>query len=363
MASFQVILGDVAQLEERHNGIVEVVGSSPIVSTSLRSVSFDWLRSEVGFDFSARSVFITGFMKPTLLVLAAGMGKRYGGLKQLDGVGPAGETLLEYSIFDAWRAGFDNVVVVIRPDFEDDFKEQVGSRLSGRLEVRVVHQEINSLPNGFKVPQGRTKPWGTGHAVLVARDLINGPFGVINADDFYGPETFTALAGFLGATGESEPPEFCLVGYRLGNTLSDFGSVSRGICTINDRGRLDGIVERTRIEKSPRGPHWFDECGEGHPLGEDVLVSMNIFGFTPALFEMLGERFKRFLEKHGGDSAAELYLPRAVSEMISLGQAQVEVLPTGETWFGITYAEEMQVVRAGIRKKIQTGQYPERLWS
>jgi len=314
--------------------------------------------------FSTESLYITGYiMKPTLLVLAAGMGKRYGGLKQLDGVGPAGETLLEYSIFDAWRAGFDNVIVVIRPDFEDDFREQVGSRLSGRLEVRVVHQEINSLPNGYKVPPHRTKPWGTGHAVLVARDLIDGPFGVINADDFYGPETFTALAGFLGATGESESPKFCLAGFRLDNTLSDFGSVSRGICTIDDLGRLNGIVERTRIEKSPRGPCWFDESGQGHPLGEEVLVSMNIFGFTPALFGLLGEQFKRFLGKNGGDSAAEFYLPQAVDEMISNGQAQVEVLPTEETWLGITYAEEKKVVQAGIRNKIQAGQYPECLWS
>ena len=317
----------------------------------------------MGLLFSAVRLFIAGFMKPTLLVLAAGLGKRYGGLKQFDGVGPAGETLLEYSIFDAWRAGFDNVVVVVRPDFEDAFMEQVGSRLSGRLEVRVVYQEINSLPNGFKVPPGRTNPWGTGHAVWVARDLINGPFGVINADDFYGPEAFTALAGYLGATGESESPKFCMAGYRLGNTLSDFGSVSRGICIMDDRGRLNGIIERTRIEKTPQGPCWFDESGKGNPLGEDVLVSMNIFGFTPVLFELLDDHFKRFLEGYGGDSAAEFYLPQAVSEMISLGQAQVEVLPTGETWFGITYAEEKQRVQASIRNKIQDGQYPERLWS
>ncbi|MDO8541681.1 MAG: sugar phosphate nucleotidyltransferase [Opitutaceae bacterium] len=290
-------------------------------------------------------------MSLTLVVLAAGMGSRYGGLKQIDPVGPSGETVLDYAVFDAMRAGFTRVVFVIRRDFEALFRDRIGARYRERIEVDYVFQSLGVLPAGFTPPPGREKPWGTGHAVWCARELVRDNFAVINADDFYGADSFAQLAGFLHrAAGR----EFAMVGFRLANTLSEHGTVARGVCTVAPGGTLQSIVEQTSIAPSDVGP--------GKKYSRDNIVSMNCWGFTPALFDGLGDQFRVFLTSRGNDPKAEFYLPAAVSEMIAQGHVTVSVLPTDSTWFGITYREDKSRVTAAIADLVQVGKYPSQLF-
>jgi hypothetical protein len=299
-------------------------------------------------------------MKPVLVILAAGMGSRYGGLKQIDPVGPGGETIMDYSIYDALRAGFGKIVFVIRRNIERPFKETIGRRFEQRLTVDYVFQELDRLPAGFAVPPARQKPWGTGQAVLAAAEAVQGPFAVINADDFYGAQSFRALAGHLAENGSDE---FALVGFGLRNTLSEFGSVARGVCRLKPDGLLESVTEITGIERDGPAAKYTDATGCLGRLSGDEVVSMNMWGFTPALFAELEAQFAAFLAAHGGDSKAEFYIPTVVNTLISAGQARLRVLRTSDSWFGITYREDRPGVLAGIRALIARGEYPDRLWS
>jgi len=290
-------------------------------------------------------------MPLTLVVLAAGMGSRYGGLKQIDPVGPAGETGLDYAVFDALRAGFSRVVFVIRQDFEALFREKIGARYAGRVAVDYVFQAVETLPEGAAAKGGREKPWGTGHAVWCARDAVPENFAVINADDFYGADSFAQLARFLGG---ARGGEFAMVGFRLANTLSEHGAVSRGVGAIGEGGALRSIVEQTSITPA--------EVGRGGRFSGDEIVSMNCWGFTPALFEALEAQLREFLVAHGHEAKAEFYLPAAVSTMIARGEARVRVLPTGSSWFGITYRDDRPRVSAAIAELVRRGVYPARLF-
>lgn len=298
-------------------------------------------------------------MKPTLLILAAGMGSRYGGLKQIDPVGPGGETIIDYSIYDALRAGFGRLVFVIRRDIEVPFKEIVGARFEKRIPVEYVFQELDKLPPGFAVPPGRTKPWGTAHAILMAADAVREPFAAINADDFYGADSFRALAGHLS----SGTPDYAMVGFVLRNTLSDFGSVARGVCATSPEGWLTGVVERTKIERSGAGATAAGEDGAVLRFTGDELVSMNMWGFTPALFAQLKIAFAEFLRARGREEKSECYIPSVVNDLIRTGAARARVLRTNAPWFGVTYREDRPFVVAGIRELIARGEYPEQLWA
>jgi NDP-sugar pyrophosphorylase family protein len=292
-------------------------------------------------------------MSPTLLVLAAGMGSRYGGLKQIDPVGPSGETVLDYAVYDARRAGFGKVVFVIRKDFEALFREKIGARYAGKIAVDYVFQSLDALPAGATVPAGREKPWGTGHAVWCARDAVKENFAVINADDFYGADSFAQLGKFLGA---ARGPQFAMVGFRIANTLSEHGAVSRGICVCDAAGNLVSITETHGITPAEVG------AGLGKKFPGDQFVSMNCWGFTPALFGALDTQWREFLAARSGDLKAEFYLPGAVSEQIAHGQATVRVLPTASSWFGITYRDDKPRVTAAIAELVQRGEYPSSLW-
>lgn len=294
-------------------------------------------------------------MAPTLLVLAAGLGSRYGGLKQLDPVGPSGETILDYAVFDAVRAGFGRVVFVIRRDFEVAFRGQVAAKYAGRVAVDFGFQAIDALPAGFAPPAGREKPWGTGHAVWCARNAIREPFAVIGADDFFGRDAFRQLAEFLSAARKSETDnrKFCMVGYRLDRTLSEHGTVSRGVCEVGADGLLRGIVERTAIDPA--------QLGRGD-LRADATVSMNLFGFTPALFPALDAQLGEFLRAAGDDATREFYLPAAISAMIAGGEATVRVLPTVGEWFGVTHRGDRPRVVAALAALVQRGEYPTKLF-
>ena len=306
--------------------------------------------------------FLDG-MKPTLLVLAAGMGSRYGGLKQLDPMGPAGETLLDYSVFDALRAGFGRVVFVIRRDFQDQFREAVGRKFEGRTEVGYVFQELDHLPGGFRRPETRQKPWGTGHAIWCAREEVRTPFAAINADDFYGAGAYRTLADFFAAPpGENTggPAEFAMVGYQLDRTLSDHGSVARGVCAVDARGDLQKIEECTGIERSsPGGPIRSPRAdGSSAEFTGAEAVSMNFWGFTPALFPLLETGLENFLRANLQEAKAEYYIPVAVAEIIAAGAARVRVLPTDGAWFGVTYREDKPVVAASLAALVRAGAYP-----
>ena len=288
---------------------------------------------------------------PSLLVLAAGLGSRYGGLKQIDPVGPSGETLLDYAVFDALRAGFDRVVFVIRADFADAFRAQVVSKYAGRVRTDVVFQSTGLLPAGCTAPADRQKPWGTGHAVWCARPALTDNFAVINADDFYGADAYRQVAGCLAA----QPPggaRFALAGFRLADTLSEHGTVARGLCAV-DRGRLRSIVERTAIAPAAVGP--------GREYSGDEVVSMNCWAFTPALFPLLEARLAEFLRARGGEPGAEFYLPSAVSALIPT-EAEVAVLPAAGPWFGVTYREDRPRVAAALAGLVARGVYPARLF-
>jgi hypothetical protein len=300
-------------------------------------------------------------MKPTLLILAAGMGSRYGGLKQIDPMGPSGETLLDYSVFDAVRAGFGRVVFVIRPDFERDFRERVLSRFVGRIDADCVFQTLDRLPPGFTLPEGRTKPWGTTHAVLCGRDAITTPFAMINADDFYGRDSFAVLGRRL-ATLTADSSAYCMVGFTLENTLSDHGTVARGVCQTDDRGFLTTIRELTQVRRTAAGA---EDAG---PAGVTVLtgkepVSMNMFGFTPHVFGQLEGCFRDFLAAHVSEPKSECYIPMSVGELVTSGQATCEVLRTTSSWFGATYSEDKAIVQQSLAKLVRDGEYPATLWS
>ena len=295
----------------------------------------------------------------TLLVLAAGMGSRYGGLKQIDAVGPDGETLMDYSIYDARRAGFDRVVFVIRKEIEQTFKEVIGSRYEKRIAVEYVFQEVGKLVSGAILQPDRTKPWGTTHAILMAANTIHEPFAVINADDFYGADGYRALAHHL----QSGSSDYAMVGYTLRNTLSDFGAVSRGVCRVDEHGFLQDIAELKSIERSDGHAVNIDEAGAKVQLTGDEIVSMNIWGFTPKVFDQLYARFRKFLEVSGGDLKAECYIPTTMNELIQAGEARVKVLRTVDEWFGVTYREDRPRAVEHIRRLIDGGYYPRKLWA
>jgi NDP-sugar pyrophosphorylase family protein len=284
------------------------------------------------------------------------MGSRYGGLKQIDPVGPSGETVLDYAVFDALRAGFGRVVFVIRRDFEELFRTQIGARYAGKIAVDYVFQSLDALPPGHTPPAGREKPWGTGHAVWCARDAVKENFAVINADDFYGADSFNRLAAFLTAvpaTSEATS-EFAIVGFRMANTLSENGAVSRGVCATDATGYLASIVETHGITAA--------EVGPGKKFSGDTIVSMNCWGFTPALFAGLDTQFREFLATRGSEPKSEFYLPASVSTMIARGETTVRVLPTDSAWFGVTYREDKPRVQAALLALVQAGRYPARLW-
>ncbi|HLP08067.1 MAG TPA: NTP transferase domain-containing protein [Opitutaceae bacterium] len=300
---------------------------------------------------------------PTLLVLAAGMGSRYGGLKQIDPVGPGGETILDYAVFDAIRAGFGRVVFVIRRDFADAFNTQVAAKYAGRIRVDTVFQSIDALPPGAAVPAGREKPWGTGHAVWCAREAIGEPFAVIGADDFFGRDAFVQLAAFLSSAGAphsplasrlspaaAAPAAFAMVGYRLANTLSENGAVARGVCTTGVDGRLQTVVENTGILRS--------DVGAGRKYTGEEIVSMNCWAFTPAFFPALDRQWRAFIAARGSELKSEFYLPEAVSQQVAAGTATVEVRPTSAEWFGVTYREDKPRVQAALAALAARGDYP-----
>lgn len=297
--------------------------------------------------------------KPTLLVMAAGMGSRYGGLKQIDPVGPSGETLMDYSIFDGIRAGFGKVVFVIRKDIEEPFKRTIGAKFEKRVPVEYVFQELEKIPAGFKIPEGRTKPWGTTQAVLMAEDAIHEPFAVINADDFYGAEGYQVLANHLNPGS----PDYAMVGFVLRNTLSEFGSVARGVSQADNNGYLKSVVELTKVERDGNGAKDTDPSGKVTQMTGDELVSMNMWGFTPAVFPQLREHFRAFLERSGNDLKSENYVPSTVNELVSSGEARVKVLRTNDAWFGVTYREDRPRVVDSIAALVKKGKYPEKLWN
>jgi NDP-sugar pyrophosphorylase family protein len=287
------------------------------------------------------------------------MGSRYGGLKQIDPVGPAGETIIDYSIYDALRAGFGKLVFVIRKDIEEAFRETVGARFEKRVAVEYVFQSLEDLPPHFSVPAGRTKPWGTTQAILLAEDTIHEPFAAINADDFYGAESYRELARHLTAGSE----DYAMVGFILRNTLSDFGSVARGVCQVSGDGYLESIIEMTKIERNGDGGRNTDSTGKVTELSGDESVSMNYWGFTPRVFGQLRENFEEFLEQNGSDLKAECYIPNTVGDLVKAGKARVKVLHSHDSWFGVTYREDRPRVVESIRGLIANGKYPERLWS
>ena len=295
--------------------------------------------------------------EPTLLVLAAGMGSRYGGLKQIDPIGANGETIIDYSIYDAMRAGFGKVVFVIRRDIEEQFKQVIGSRFEKKIAVEYVFQELDKLPAGFTVPAHRTKPWGTGHAILMAADVIRGPFAAINADDFYGATSFRILVEHL----KSGSTDFAMVGFVLHNTLSEFGSVARGVCKTTTDGFLESVTEMTKIERDGTGARASGPDGKILRLAGEEAVSMNMWGFTPTLFDELRGRFVEFLRKSGAEEKSEFYIPSAVNEIVQAKRARVKVLRTPDSWFGVTYREDRPFVVNGIRELIACGKYPENL--
>lgn len=301
-------------------------------------------------------------MKPTLLVLAAGLGTRYGGLKQIDSVGPNGETLIDYSIYDGIEAGFGKVVFVIRHYFERAFREKVSSKFEGRVEIACTYQELDAGLGDFELPPDRQKPWGTGHAILVSRDAIDGPFAVVNADDYYGADAFGAMVRFLTAESRASD-EYAMVGYTLRNTLSEYGTVARGVSRCDKRMDLREIVERKAIEKTPQGARYIDDGGTAHALTGDEIVSMNLWGFQPSIFSHLQAQFARFLRDRGHELKAEFFIPSVVDELIRSGQACVKVLPTDDSWFGITYRGDRAIATRCMRDLIDKGIYPERLWS
>ena len=305
--------------------------------------------------------------KPVLVVLAAGMGSRYGGLKQIDPVGSQGEAILDYSLFDAHRAGFETAVIIIKEAIRKDFMDTVGKRLEKcPMEIRYAFQELDkALPEWFTIPEGRTKPWGTSHAVLCAKNEIGGaPFAVINADDYYGVSAFQELYKFLSQAEDPQSGDYCMVGYQLGKTVTDNGSVARGVCQTSQDGYLTAIVERTRIEKYPGGIHFTVDGENWEDLAEDTPVSMNMWGYRRSFLEEVEARFPEFLTKEvpGNPTKAEFYLPMTVGELLKEGKATVKVLRSADKWYGVTYAADKPQVVAALKDMTDSGKYPDGLW-
>ncbi len=298
-------------------------------------------------------------MKPTLIILAAGMGSRYGGLKQMDEVGPNGEAIIDYSLFDAIRAGFGKVVFVIRHDFADAFKERFNPRLEGRIEVDYVYQSLDKIPAGFTLSPERQKPWGTAHALWMADGFANEAMAVINADDFYGKKAYQAMADFLNAS--TDPAEYSMIGYNVENTLSDHGTVSRGVCETDSNGYLTTVVERTKIVGEPDGIYFYEEDGK-HKLNPKSPVSMNFWGLKPNVFQYLKEGFSEFLTNHGNELKSEYYIPLLINDNIVNGKIRTKVIECDSPWFGVTYIEDKPIVKGRIAQLIEEGVYPEHLW-
>lgn len=304
-------------------------------------------------------------MKPTLLLLAAGMGSRYGGLKQLDGLGPNGETIMDYSIYDAIQAGFGKIVWVIRKDFEQDFREKILSKYEGHIPCEIVFQSLDKIPEGYSVPEGRTKPWGTNHAVMMAKDVIKEPFCVINCDDFYNRDCFQVIGKFLSELPEGSNGKYAMVGFRVANTLSDNGTVSRGVCAKDDNGHLTSCVERTEIERRADGKVAYkDEKGEWVSIPDNTPVSMNVWGFTPEYFDYSEKLFKEFLDQPStkANPKAEYLIPWVVDKLIKSGKATCEVLDTTSKWFGVTYSADRPGTVERIQKLVDEGVYPNKLF-
>ena len=302
-------------------------------------------------------------MELTLLILAAGMGSRYGGLKQMDPMGPNSETVLDYSVYDAIRAGFDRVVFIIREDFAEAFKEGIGSRFQDKIKVDYAFQKLDDLPEGFSLPEGRVKPWGTNHAIRAARDIITGPFAVINADDFYGADAYQKLAQYFreAETSDNEQSHYAMVGYHIANTLSDHGDVNRGICT-DDAGYLKNVEEVTEIKREENGEIWGNGMdGEKRQVPEKAIVSMNFWGFTPKFFGQLEDHFVNFMKERGTEMKSESYIPSLVDELIREGTADCKVLETTSSWFGVTYPDDKEIVVESIQNLVNEGVYPSPL--
>lgn len=300
-------------------------------------------------------------MKPTLIILAAGMGSRYGSLKQVDAVGPNGETIIDYSVFDALRAGFGKVVFVIRKDIEKDFLEVFGKRFDGKVPYEIVFQELDMLPEGISCPPDRVKPWGTAHAVWVCRNAVDEPFAVINADDFYGADSFRVLAKAL-TNPDLKQGDYFMVGYHLKNTLSEQGSVSRGVCTVDQRSLLSDVVERTHIERIAGDVKFKNESGDMVAVDENSLVSMNFWGFTPNFFGHIDSMLNEFLSGSLANPKAEFYIPTVVNRLIKNGNATCKVLPTTSQWFGVTYPGDKPVVMNSLKQLVDNGDYPSPLF-
>jgi len=298
-------------------------------------------------------------MKPTLVILAAGMGSRYGGLKQLDEVGPNGEAIIDYSLYDAIRAGFGKVVFVIRHDFEAAFKERFDPKLKGRIAVEYVYQALDKLPAGFILSPERQKPWGTAHALLMADGVANEPLAVINADDFYGEKAYFAMANFLVSS--NDPGEYAMVGYNVENTLSDHGTVSRGVCATDANGYLTTVVERTKIKGESDGIFYYEEDGR-HQLSPRSPVSMNFWGLKPNVFGYIRDGFSQFLTDHGNELKSEYYIPLLINDNIVNGNIKTKVIECDSPWFGVTYIEDKPIVKGRIAQLIADGVYPEQLW-
>jgi len=299
-------------------------------------------------------------MKPTLFIMAAGMGSRYGGLKQIDGLGPNGETIMDYSVYDALRAGFGKVVFVIREDFAADFKQKVLAKYQGQIPCEICYQAVDKVPAGFTINAERTKPWGTNHAVLMAKDIIHEPFAVINADDFYGKEAFEVMSQFLSSI-EGKRNEYCMAGYHVSNTLSEHGTVSRGVCETDEHGFLTGVTEHTNIQRI-NGEVVYIEGDNKVVLNNNTPVSMNMWGFTPEYFDYSMEAFKQFLLVHGQELKSEYYIPTVVNDLIVSNQVTCKVLDTTAKWFGVTYAEDRPQVVQKILDLIEAGVYPKKLF-
>ena len=302
-------------------------------------------------------------IKPTLLILAAGLGSRYGSLKQIDSIGPSGERIIDYSVYDAVKAGFGKIVYVIRESFEEEFKEVILDSLPPEIETDYVCQELHYIPKGVEYPSERKKPWGTGHALMMAAPKIKEPFAVINADDFYGYESFKIAADYLSDNSENKKNEYALIGYRLRNTLSEFGSVSRGICEVDENNYMTSIVEIKEIKIENGGFIYKDENGEWQSLTGDENVSMNMFAFKPSVFDNFEKYFREFILSNYNDLKSEFYIPTAVDEMIRNNEAKVKVLESNALWFGLTYAEDKPIARDRMKELIDKDLYPSRLWS
>jgi dTDP-glucose pyrophosphorylase len=303
-------------------------------------------------------------MKPTLFLLAAGMGSRYGGLKQLDGLGPNGETIMDYSIYDAIKAGFGKLVFVIRKEFEQDFREKIISKYEGHIPCELVFQSIDALPEGFTCPEGRVKPWGTNHAVMMGAPVINEPFAVINCDDFYGSDSYRSMAQYLSSLPEGSKNRYAMVGFRVGNTLSESGTVSRGICGTDENRMLTSVVERTKIQRMDGEVKYIDDNGEWTATPENTPVSMNFWGFTPDYFGYSADLFVQFLSdpQNMENLKSEFFIPFVVDKLIAEGTATVEVLDTTSKWFGVTYPEDRPSVVEKIKELVAAGVYPNKLF-